>query len=230
MRLHRYAALLALVVLLTPAALATPPLVANGVTVLDTDDVRASLGRVIFVNERTVPGIAQLAEAQVGNPTLTLLGCRFEVVLQPNNAELSRAAPILSRKLTTGGDPPTAGFGVLKAPQPVGVTDPLSVIGCSPEQTYFVFLFRQTPVSGNLVVEALVLEYDPEGLGTFAQETFDPSIDRPSIQVRNISQAARAIYRLSLRTPEDAVRAAEQDKARQGVLLGILLKFWSGGL
>lgn len=228
MRISIRGGILTVALVLGPSAWAAPPLVANGVTVLETDAVEASLGKVTFAHERTVPGQARLEEGNDLNPRLSILGCSFEVNLQPNSTELERAATVFSRKLTTGRDPPVAGYGTLSSPRPIGIADPLSVIQCNADLTYLFFLYRQTPASGNLIVEAVVIEYDHTGFEAFEAETFDPTINRPSLQVRDVARKAKAIYRMSFRTPEDAVLAAQQDKNRQSALLGLLLRLLSG--
>jgi hypothetical protein len=209
-------------VTLSGTAHAEPPLLAKDVTVVETDSVIASLGRVLLVSATDVAGEATLRVNDRGSPEMSFLGCRFDLLLEPNSASLLRAAPVFSKKLTTGGDPPPAGFGRLTNPKPVGITDPLTIIACDPKLTYFVFLFRQQPVSGVVVIEAVVLEYDREGVAVFETETFDPQIERPSLQTQDVVKAARRLYRIGFRTRDDAIQAAQEDRERASSIFSLL--------
>jgi hypothetical protein len=212
----------------TPAY-AAPPLLADVVSVVDTSNVDTSFGRLLL-SEQVVPGPAALTDEAGVGPRLSILGCTFGIALEPDNLTLQKAAPVLSRKLTTGGDPPSAGFGRLTNPTPNGVTDPITQISCDRKLEYFIFLYRQRPASGVLVVEALVLEYDDVGRQLFEAQRYDEQVEKPSLQAMSVLTAARSCVRVSLRTTEDAARAATEDKASAGLLLGMLRLFFTGGM
>lgn len=216
--------LVAVAVLFCPAAFGQSGLKADEVSVFDTSDVTTAFGRVTMV-DRALPGIATLVDDGASQPRMTFLGCRFDVVLEPENATLQRAAPVFSKKLTApNSDPPPAGFGRLTRPTPVGVTDPVTSVACSDKLNYFVFFYRQKPTFGMVAIETLVLEYDDAGRAVFEAETFDPAIDRPSLQTASVVMAARGFYRMSLRASEDALRADKEQTEFQNKVAGIGVK------
>lgn len=220
----------AIALALCPVAYGQSVLKAEEVSVFDTSDVLVTFGRVTML-DRTLPGSVALIDDGVTQPRLTFLGCGFDVVLEPENLALQRAAPVFSKKLTPpNSDPPSAGFGRLVRPKPVGLTDPVTSVACSDKLSYFVFFYRQKPTYGTVAIETIVFEYDDAGREVFEAETFDPEVDRPSIQTAGVVMAARGLYRISLRAPEDALRADQEQAEFQNKLAGIGVRIGIGAL
>ncbi|MDP3493246.1 MAG: hypothetical protein Q8R82_09025 [Hyphomonadaceae bacterium] len=208
-------------IVMCPSAIGQSALRAEEVSVFDTSDVTVTFGRVTMT-DRKLPGGAALIDDGASAPKMNFLGCRFEVVLEPENVALQRAAPVFSKKLTTpNSDPPPAGFGRLTRPAPVGVTDPVTSVACSDKLNYFVFFYRQKPTFGLVEIETVVLEYDDAGRVVFEAETFDPIVERPSAQTANVVTAARGFYRMNLRAPADALMADKEQTEFQKRLLGL---------
>lgn len=204
---------------LVAPAWAEPPLVADGVIVGDAKTAVATLFGSVVLEERRIAGEAAMGDDPEAGPSLSMLGCRFRVALDETNEHLRAAAPVFSKKLASG-DPPPAGFGRLTSPTVVGLTDPLTVVICDESVDYFVFFFRKSPTFGRLAIDALVLEYDADGSAVFGAESFDPAVERPSVQTRNAVRAARNIYRMQFRTREDA----KQAELEQSQLLSTLAR------
>ena len=211
-------------VLFCQSATGQSALTAKEVSVFETSDVTVTFGRVAMM-DRTLPSVATLVESDASPPRMTFLGCRFDVVLEPDNATLQRASPVFSKKLTTpNSDPPPAGFGHLTNPTPLGVTDPVTSVGCNGKLHYFVFFYRQKPTFGLVEIETIVLEYDEAGRAIFEAETFDPEAGRPSAQTANVVTAARGLYRISLRAPEEVLVAEKQRSEVQNAMLGLVAR------
>lgn len=213
--------LLAVLVLIQPAS-ADQSLVASRVTVVSTQDVRPTAwGTVVMPSETTVPGRAEIKQTDGSKATLQMLGCRFEMHPTSDNEALNTAAPLFARKLVSGG-PPASLTGRLKNPVAIGVLDPLTATSCKREKTYFFFLYRRTPAFGELIVEALILEYDEGGRLMFEGRTFAKSYDeKPSLQVANAIRNADSFFRIDFRTPSDAAAASADREAFWKSLLSL---------
>lgn len=213
--------LLAALVLIHPAS-ADQSLVASRVTVISTKDVRPTVwGTVAMPNETTVPGRVEIKQPQSSTATLEMLGCRFEMIPTSDNEALNTAAPLFARKLVSG-TPPTSLTGRLENPEAIGVLDPLTATSCKPDKTYYFFLYRRTPTFGELIVEALILEYDEGGRLMFEGRTFAASYDeKPSLQVANAIRNADNFFRIDFRTPSDAAAASADREAFWKSLLSV---------
>jgi hypothetical protein len=198
---------------------AAPPLLATRVEVFDTEAVQASVLGSVRTTIQPVPGNAALGEDGSGKPKIAFLGCRFDVELAPSEDILSRAVQPIGRKLATDRLAPSAGFGWLKNPQAIGITDPVTAVECDPTNTYVVFLFRHDPSYGDLAIEALIFEYDDSDRAVFEKETFNPEVDVPSNQVAGVVSVAKGLFRINFRTPEDIAKAnAEQAEFARGLM------------
>lgn len=208
------ATIIALVVAQGGQAWAQVPLVAEQVFVADPADTTANTFGVVGLSGRSVAGLAALGEAANGKPQVQILGCRFDVELQRENTTLSRIQPIFSKKLTSiaSAAPPSAGYGVLLNPQPVGIADPVTSIACAKDFHYVVFLYRQGASSRTAAIEALVFEFKQGSEAAFEAEQFYATSDKASVQTRDAVRAARGFYRVVFRSGADLAALDQQQR------------------
>jgi len=213
-------------------AWAQVPLIAEDVFVADPAEASASSFGIVGMPGRSVAGLAALGEGPDGKPQVQLLGCRFDIELQRTNKTLSSIEPIFSKKLTSSpnADPPSAGYGVLRNPKPVGIVDPVTSIACTEEFHYVVFLFRQGTSSRTPAIEALVFEFNLGEETALEAEQFYSGSEKPSVQARNAVRATRGFYRVVFRSAED-LDLADREQQQLNQLMAIGFKLWvSGGI
>ena len=203
-------------------AFAQSPLIAENVFVAAPVEVSANSFGVVDVPGRSVHGLAAIGEGADGKPQIQLLGCRFDVELQAENEAVRRVASVLSRKLTSvaSADPPSAGHGFLSNPRPIGITDPVTSIGCNPKFRYLIFLFRQESAGRKAAIEALVFEHAAGTESAFEEDEFFSVSEKPSIQAREVVRAAHGFFRATFKS-EESITAA--DHQQRELLRGLMM-------
>jgi hypothetical protein len=207
-------------ILIGSPAWAQTPLIADEVFAASPIETASTSFGVVLLRGDEIPSLAVLGQGKDDKPRIQLLGCSFEIALRPADQGMTAFANTFSRKLTSiaNADPPTAGYGNLLSPTPVGITDPVTAIQCSPELQYQVFLYRQRSTTGKPVIEALIFEFD-DIAEHFDAQAFAETAEKPSVQARDIVRSAHGFYRVSFRSQEDIEL---QEKQRRELLQGMI--------
>ena len=106
-----------------------------------------------------------------------------------------------------------SGVGYLRNPEPISITDPVTVTQCNPEKHYPFYLFRNSTLMGSVTIEFIVFEYDDDGLKLFQSSIFNDEYERMSLTTARIVNAASGLYRVNYMSPADIQSDSEEKSA-----------------